>query len=304
MSNRVDKNGFEMLTISSRDHSAHATFIPARGATIASIIMPSCGELLYLHDFFWDQAIDDLPGGMPFIFPICARVSRQGKFGDYLFDGNIYNLKIHGFSWYLPWEVLNEVADSVTFVLRDSEETRLRYPFSFEVRLKYKIDSQQLTCQQTYINNSQKPMPYYAGFHPYFLTPPVGHGKEAVCLNYSPIRRFQYNDDYTDLRGECDLFKLPTSVANPEINEQLTEVGEDKSIELAFPQGHRLHMTTQDAKYPDLFPYVQIYTMVDKPFICVESWMSFPNAMNTVSGVRWLPPAQREVSILKLTVNK
>ena len=51
---------------------------------------------------------------------------------------------------------------------------------------------------------------------------------------------------------------------------------------------------------PSFFSYVQLYTIPEQPFFCVEPWMSFPNAMNTVSGVRWLQPGQTECGILTL----
>ena len=58
------------------------------------------------------------------------------------------------------------------------------YPFSFKVQLIYKVTNGKLTCEQTYTNTDDKTMLYYAGFHPYFLTPKPGKGKEKVMLNF------------------------------------------------------------------------------------------------------------------------
>lgn len=295
----------ETITISAADGISQMTFVPARGGAASSLILPGKKgpkELLYLHDFFWDETIEDLPGGWPFCFPICARLERQNKRGAYLYDGKIYEMKIHGFSWYEAWSAESIQKDSVTLVLRDNEKTRQQYPFSFEVKLKYQIANGKLTCEQTYRNLSDQPMPYYAGFHPYFLTPPVNQGKETVKLNYEPKRRFVYNKDLTDLVGETHLFKLPTVVTSPEINEQLTQIGKNKTIFLEYPDGDVIQMTAKGVEDPDLFPYVQLYTMPEKPFICIEPWMAFPNAMNTVSGVRWLAPGASEQGILTLSL--
>ena len=183
-------HGFETLTIVSEDASTQATFVPARGGAASSIIMPvkdQPRELLFLHDFFWDAQIPDLPGGWPFCFPVCARLMRQGKPGAYLYDGKWYELPIHGFSWSSPWQVEAANNDSITLVLRDNEQTQAMYPFSFEVVLRYEVSRGQLNCHQTYRNLSDRPMPYYAGFHPYFLTP-QGAGKDNVLLNYQPTR--------------------------------------------------------------------------------------------------------------------
>jgi galactose mutarotase-like enzyme len=291
------------ITITSADGSTQATFVPARGGAACSIIMPGKQgprELLYLHDFFWDEKIDDLPGGWPFCFPVCARLTRQNKRGAYLYDGKIYEMKIHGFAWYEAWTVEKAGDDYLILVLRDNAHTRQGYPFSFELKLKYKVTRARLTCEQTYHNLSPKPMPYYAGFHPYFLTPPVDAGKEKVRLNYHPTRHLIYNSDLTDIAGEAALFNLPVSVTDTKINEQLTMVGEDKTIELQYPDGDKIHMVAEGVEDPNLFSYIQLYTMAKKPFICVEPWMAFPNAMNSVYGVRWLAPGDSEHGLLTL----
>ena len=188
-------------------------------------------------------------------------------------------------------------------MLCDNEHTRERYPFCFEVKLQYQVARGKLTCQQTYHNLSDRAMPYYAGFHPYFLTPPPAQGKEEVKLNYHPTRHLVYNQKLTDIVGEAPLFPLPTSISNSEINEQLTMVGEDKEIVLRYPDNVILRMSAAGITDPDLFSYIQLYTMPEKPFICVEPWMSFPNAMNSVYGVRWLAPGQSEHGILTLRID-
>jgi len=296
-------NGFETFTIVSKDASTQATFVPARGGVASSIIMPSgkqSRELLFTHDFFWDEVISDLPGGWPFCFPVCARLARQGQLGAYLYDGKLYELPIHGFAWSSSWLVEEGSSDALTLVLRDNEHTRAMYPFSFEVKLRYEVAHGQLTCQQTYHNLGDQPMPYYAGFHPYFLTPPPGAGKQKVILNYHPTRHLIYNDDLTDIAGEAPLFDLPTSVTHPEINEQLTVLGQQKEITLQYPDGDVLHMAATGVDDVDLFPYIQLHTIPEKPFICVEPWMAYPNAMNSVQGVRWLAAGQSERGLLTL----
>ncbi len=297
------KNGFKTVTIASSDGSTQVTVVPSRGGALSSMIMAGANgprELLYVHDYFWDKEINDLPGGWPFCFPVCARLERQRERGQYLYDGKLYQLKIHGFSWYLPWEVSDQTNDSIVLVLRDNAHTRERYPFSFEVELKYQVERGQLTCYQLYRNRSDRAMPYYAGFHPYFLTPLPGKGKESVELYYEPTRRLIYNQSFTDIIGEGNLFSLPISIANSAINEQLTMVGKNKAIQLLFPDGDKIQMIAEGKEDPNLFPFIQLYTMLEKPFMCVEPWMSFPNAMNTVQGVRWLAPQQSEQGVLVL----
>lgn len=297
-------NGWETYTIISGDGRSRAAFIPEKGGICHSIIFPDKDkerELLFLHDYFTQSHWFDLPGGWPFLFPVCARVERNGAPGQYLYEGNIYQMPQHGFAWQSVWEVENsDKPDELIMVLRDSPASHAIYPFAFEVKLLYKIGNGILVCEQIYSNLSKHPMPYSAGFHPYFLTPASTQAKEKVILDYEPIKCFRYNERYTDLIGEQSLFRVPTDIANPDINEKLTLLGVNKKAELKFPDHFNLEIAAAGIEDLDLFPYLQLYTMQDKPFFCVEPWMSFPNAINTVKGMRWLQPGESEKGILTL----
>lgn len=298
---RQTVSGFDAVTITASDHNTKATIIPERGAWVSSIIFPFQSgdrEILFQHDYAWNQVLNDLPGGLPFLFPVCARICRQKKLGIYLYDGKQYELNMHGFSWYEKWEVNAITENSIELILRQNEHTLSQYPFRFEVRLKYAVLPGKLICHQVYQNHENlKSMPYYAGFHPYFLTPM--HEKEKIMLDFESIRRFKYNSDLTDIIGEQSLIRTPVSIASPEINEQLSLLASNKSVSLTFPNQEQLSVNI--AKHADLFPYLQLYTIPEKPFFCAEHWMAFPNAMNTVYGVRWLKPTETETAVYEIT---
>lgn len=295
----------EVYTITSPDGKTQASFVPKKGGVGSSLIMPDGNkqrELLFLQDYFWQEQPPDLPGGLPFLFPVCARVERNGQPGNYLYDGRIYQMPMHGFAWRSQWEVIDaRKPDELTMRLCDTPETRAIYPFLFEVKLIYKVSFGVLICEQVYINRGQRPMPYYAGFHPYLLTPMPGRGKENILLEYQPIKKFLYNEHLTDITGEQELFSLPISIIQPEISEALTELAENKTIKLNFSDGFIMYIKAEGVEDLNLFPYVQLHTVPKKPFFCVEPWMGFPNAINSVYGVRWLQPGQSERGILTLS---
>lgn len=282
------------------DGLTKATIVPDRGGFVSSLILPFQSgprETLFLHDYAWNTEINDLPGGIPFLFPVCARIARNNQVGVYLFEGKQYQLKIHGFSWFEKWSVQQAQSDAIELILKDNENTLACYPFRFEIKLKYIISNGKLTCHQTYRNcEENKSMPYYAGFHPYFLTPQ----KEKVILDFHAICRLKYNENLTDIVGEQSLFKTPVNITDPEINEQLCVLGENKLATLTFANGEILKTTVFGA--PDIFSYLQLYTIPDKPFFCVERWMSFPNALNTVSGVRWLKAGKSEEAVFEVFI--
>lgn len=295
------------IIINSNDNSLSATFLPEKGGICSSLKYSANNktrELLYLHDFFQQEEWHDLPGGWPFLFPVCARVERNGKQGIYLYEGNLCEMPMHGFAWRMPWEVVAVKSNQLHMRFTNNAQTYKIYPFKFELELIYTVSANLFQCEQIYRNLSDQPMPYYAGFHPYFLTLPPDKGKEKILLDYQPIKKFIYNENFTDLCGEQAVFKTPISIMDPALNEQLTKVGENKLVKLKFPDGFFLEMHAQGIKNSDLFSYIQLYTMPDKPFFCVEPWMSFPNAINTVKGVQWLAAGDTQRALLTLAMHE
>ena len=296
------QHGYDVYRIQAADGSVEAEIVPALGAIVSSLRFrwkAEWREVLFQHPFFWDAQAERTRGGYPFLFPVCGRLERDGVAGAYLHDGTVYQMKIHGFSSRLPWAVEREEQEALTVVLRDSETTRSQYPFKFEVRLRFALGAGVLKVEQEYANTGSEPMPYYAGFHPYYLTP-AGPGKDLTVLRYKAKAQLRYNARLTDISGREAPPVLPSPVTAPEINERLTEVDPGTDVELVYPDGLVLHTLAEGLEDAGLFPYVQLYTMENSPFFCVEPWMGHPNTLNSVKGCRWLTPGQRERGILKV----
>jgi galactose mutarotase-like enzyme len=290
------------VSIQTPDGKTRASFIAGRGGMISSLVMQGPEgerELLYLPQSFDLKNSQRMGGGAPFCFPICGRLSRKDGDNRYLYEAKTYAMEIHGFGFRLPWEVAEKGNDFISLRLRHSEQTLAQYPFQFEVVLTYRLKHNQLICEQSYVNVGSKPMPYYAGFHPYLRVP---FPKEQVYVDYKPVKRLQYNAGLNDIVGEADRFKVPAALTLPELNESLVQLGADKKVVLRFPDSSHLEIEAKGVENPDLFPYVQLYHIPTEPFLCIEPWMGFPNAINTVSGVRWLMPGQREHGVFYLSL--
>lgn len=299
---KTQTNGMDVYTIQATDGAA-ASIVPDMGAAVSSLLLPGPdgpAEMLFLHPFFWEKDNERTRGGFPFIFPICGRLERDGQAGAYLYNAHRYTMPSHGFSMRMPWTVVEEADDRLTLALHDTDQTQAQYPFSFELTLTFRMEPGTFLIEQKYTNTGDTAMPYYAGFHPYFLTPNPSAGKKDVMLDFQPVRGLAYNEELTDLAGERDLPAIPVSVSDPAINEALTMVGADKEAQLQYPNGTTLHMRADGNEDPNLFAYIQFYTIPDQPFFCVEPWMAFPNALNTVAGCRQLPPNSSESGTLKV----
>jgi len=278
------------------------TFIPELGGLATSLQLLDTQrnpqELLFLPKSFEPKKYKGVSCGWPFCFPVCGRLQRDGKKGVYLYEGKRYKLpELHGFAQHEPWQVLDHSQDRISLRLIDNERTREQYPFAFELVLSYHINDHELRCEMAVVNRDEKPMPYYAGFHPYFL---VEGDKQKAFIEFEGKSGWQYNKGLTDIVGERSLFETPIAITAEAVNESLTELAEDKTIRLSLPNGQRLEMSVIGRDNPNLFRFLQLYHRPDEPFFCVEPWMSYPNAINSVEGARWLGPGETDRAVLEL----
>lgn len=282
-------------------NQTQASFAPQHGGMMTSLIMQApegARELLYFAPEFDFENYHHMNGGAPFCFPICGRLVDN----NYVYQDRVYPMKIHGFAYLMPWEVFDQQNNAVSFRLTENEISLAQYPFQFEVILTYIItDDNELVCRQSYKNTGDAPMPYYAGFHPYLHLP---FPKDQIIINFHAQKRLQYNENLTDVIGKAPLFKTPTNLILSELNESLHLLGKDKKITLTFPDNSFIEIETQGIEDKNLFAYLQLYHRIQEPFLCIEPWMSFPNAMNHATGVRWLAPGQIEHGLFYLRLKK
>ncbi len=285
----MTKTDFDIQTITAADGVSQFSVVPQLGGKGISLVMPYKGntrELLYLPDDYWELEDKAWKGGWPFCFPICGRTTCN-------------TLPMHGFAAQMHWRVIEKSSDKITLQLSDTVETRKVYPYAFRLTLSYEITAGQLTCLQTCENLSDEPMWYYAGFHPYFLTPL--QDKDCIQVDFQTIGRKQYNSTLTDIVGDLPPLTLPQKITDPSLNEQLSVVNENKT-RLIYPDGMIISMDVEGLERENMFPYVQMYTQPTKSFFCIEPWMNFPNALNYKDKLLKLSPLSTEQSLLTLRV--
>lgn len=297
------KHGFEVHRIQAADGSGEAEIVPELGAIVSSLQFKWRGalrEVLFRHPHFWDRGTERTRGGYPFLFPICGRLERDGRAGVYLYRARRREMKIHGFAMRMPWTVKGRTASSLTVSLRDTEATRAVYPFPFEAALQFEIGAGALTIRQMYANTGDEPMPYYAGFHPFYLTPSPGQGKDQVRISYDMTAMYRSNDRLTDVIEPLPPHPVPAAVTDPMLADRLTGIGANRDVRLEFPDGMVLHTLADGVEDAGMFRFVQLYTLADQPFICVEPWMGAPNSLNTAGECRWVRPGEAEHAILRV----
>jgi len=298
------QHGCEIWTLSTVNNGARAAFIPARGGIGISLVLQAADEpkeLLYLPPTFWHSTPETTYGGWPFLFPICGRLKRGEYLETYRYNNQLYKLPIHGFASRMPWEAKDK-GDTLVMTLRDTAETRAAYPFSFEISLAYQLTQNEFICKQTYKNTGETAMPYYAGFHPYFLTPAADSKKAQVQLRMDPNEQVTYNRDYSEVRTTAAPRQFPVSIGDLTLNENGFCTGPSTRASLLYPDSTELHMAESVIDGHDMFPYMHVYTKADEPFFCIEPWMGLPNGLNSIDGCRWIPPGGQETAEVRVWI--
>ncbi|GGD86510.1 hypothetical protein GCM10010911_51220 [Paenibacillus nasutitermitis] len=267
----VREDIYTLYTLQDSATDSSVTVCPERGGIAISCRLKG-EELFFLdRDTFIDTEAN-IRGGNPVLFPICGQLAE----GSYEWDGVTYSMRNHGVARNRAWEVVSTSTEgeaSMTLRLQSGEGTRVEYPFDFELLFTYALVDGTLQIRQSYRNLSDSAMPFYAGFHPYFRTV-----SKNLVYGTDAARYLDYNDHVVKpVHGSIDLDGLKESVA-------LLDAAR-REITFPGPEGSGLVRIS----YSDVFKYVVLWQVDDKPFVCVEPWMALNKELNRKDELFMLP---------------
>lgn len=272
------------------DEAANAILevVPERGGLVSAWSVGD-HDLLYLdRPRFADPSLS-VRGGIPLLFPICGNLPDNRY---QLPSGEGGSLKQHGFARDLPWAVLGsstEGAAELTLGLASSPETLAVYPFEFRLSLTYRLVANRLEIHWRCENTGDRPLPFSAGLHPYFAAP----DKSALGLSL-PAR--EYRDQKTGLSGTVGE---PVAIdwAAPELDWIFGALEGNQAQVVDRSRGLSLKLEWEE-------PYRKLvfWTLVDRPFYCLEPWTAGRNALNTGEDLVWVEPGDRRDLVFRLSV--
>ncbi len=282
MSFRVEaRSGLESLVLV--DDASHATLVlaPARGG-LATRLTLSGEPLLFMDDATLADPAKNVRGGVPVLFP------QPGKLDGDAFvhakSGAQGALKQHGFARNLPWEVARTSADdaraTATLRLTSTDATRAMYPWDFVAEYTYTLTRDVLRIDQRFENASAatapRPMPFGAGFHPYFLVRDAE--KARARIGTTATRAF---DNVT----KKDVALAGIDLTAKEVDLHLHDHG-------ALPCTLTLPGRAITVRGSAEFSHWVVWTLAGKDFVCVEPWTCPGNALRTGERLLELAPGE------------
>jgi galactose mutarotase-like enzyme len=260
-----------------------AVLAPSRGGILARLRVAG-REVLYLDQATFEDRGANVRGGCPVLFPSPGKLT-----GDAFARGDVHGaMKQHGFARTLPWELVGESsvgAASATLRLASNDVTRAQYPWDFTAEYTYSLRDRALGIEMLFTNHSSTPMPFGAGFHPYFAVPDADRVRARIP---TPATRAFDNT----VKREIDFHGFDFSL--PEVDLHLVDHG-SSGASLSVEGGLSVKLRGS----PELSRWV-IWSLRGRDFICLEPWTCPGDALNTGAGLLELAPGETRALRLEI----
>jgi galactose mutarotase-like enzyme len=253
---------------------------PARGAIVTSFRVGE-RELLFMDETTLHDPTKNVRGGIPVLFPTPGKLEddrwRRGNRSG--------SLKQHGFARTEAWQVRAVARDSarVSLELDSNPRTLENYPWAFHAELGFSLDRARLRIDFELENRDSTPLPFALGYHPYFQVA----DKSKLRIDTSASRAF---DNVTKSTAPFTGFDFTA----PEVDLRLIDHGSSRSA-LHYGDGSQLAIHASDE-----FALWIVWSLVDRPFVCLEPWTAPGNALNTGERLLELAPGTTYTSFVEL----
>ena len=229
----------------------------------------------------------------PVLFPIVGAL----KDNSYIFEEKKYQLWQHGFARDMNFLLVESTDSSATFFLWSSEETKKKYPFEFELYIKYIISKNTLEAQYVIKNIDSNTLYFSLGVHPAFK---IWTDIEQYSLVFNKNNEWQKVDrlrNWIIFQGYEENFWDYLSKKTLQLKEKFFE--KDAMILRNF-WGDSIDFCEKNEKIFTMswenFPHLGIWKQPNAPFICIEPWDGFADEFETKGdftskwGINKLPP--------------
>ena len=261
-------------------------------------------------EYLWQPDGIHWSGQAPVCFPIVG-VLPNGK--GYAF-GKECNMKRHGVARISPFEVFEQLSNSITFIQKSSEETKKLFPFDYELKIKYTIVGSTLTNEYIITNTGNEKLPFAIGGHPAFNCPLCeGECFEDYKVVFDKTLKNGYvrpdhatgiidiSQRFSEFVG-CDEIDMKHSLFE-ELDSMVFDNIDPKTATLIGKQGRGIKIEYQDMEN------LLIWSDVGEPnFVALEPWTGISNCTDESDiiedkrGMTILEPNEKASFKFKITM--
>ncbi len=249
--------------------------VSSKGAELQTILNTVTGiEYLWNgNPAFWAKR-------SPVLFPIIGNLKKN----TYYYQGKSYQLPRHGFARDMEFQVEKQSPKEVTMLLRSNAETKINYPFDFELRIRYQVQGDELSTEYLVTNTGSGMLIFSVGGHPAFRLPLTADTKfEDYYL------KFEENENLSrwPISGEglIQMEPIPVLEDNNRLNLKKSLFYQDALV-FKYPASSEISLISGKTPHGILFemgefPFLGIWSSKDADFICIEPWCGIADSVNS-----------------------
>jgi len=216
----------------------------------------------------------------PLLFPIVGTLKEN----TYYYQDKSYTLSRHGFARDREFAVEAQDPTSITFVLKSDAETRTNYPFEFELRVIYRLNSEGFSTSYHVTNPASAPLYFSVGGHPAFRLP-LAPGTEYTdyYLEFSNVENAPRWPISKDGLIETQPQPLLDNVKTLPLKKELFA---KDALVLKHPASSGIAI--RSAKTPrglkmdfQGFPFLGIWAAPNADFVCIEPWCGIADCVDS-----------------------
>jgi len=261
--------------------------ISLKGAELISIKKADKSSVLWVKDnVFWNRIA-------PNLFPIVGRLKEDS----YSFEGKTYSMSQHGFVRDKEFSISKQSSESVDLNLVWNEESLERYPFKFDLTIRYTLTENGVNVQYFVKNVDDKKIGFSIGGHPGFQLKDALDTYKLVFSNPFSLERHELEGAYYS--GKCTTIDCNGEL---DLNNALFENDAVVFKKPSFSWVALMHKTEGELVRMqfDQIDAIGFWTKKDAPFFCIEPWWGWADELNhtgdfqSKAGLHWLDIGQTQ----------
>ncbi len=253
----------------SAENSKFTLAVKEMGAELNSLKSKDTGI-----EYIWNGNTDIWYGQSPILFPIIGRLLDD----KYTLDGKEYSMDKHGIVRKKPFTLVEKTDDSLTFVQTDDDESVSKFPYKFELKVKFQLTEKGLKVTHTVKNNNDSVMYYSFGAHPAFNCQ-IGDYLEFNKDNSLETERIDHESILIDE-------KFPVEMEGNKLTLTKDLFVDDALILSSFNSDSiSIKSNSHDRviKFDFDSPFLGIWAKPNAPYVCLEPWWGVNDSYHKVA---------------------
>jgi len=226
----------------------------------------------------------------PVLFPfICNTDSKK-----YYYDDKEYSLSNHGFARDSEFGLSSSTDTEAEFVLRATDATKAKYPFDFNLFVKYSVAGNVLTVTYTVKNTDDKDIYFFIGGHPAFRVPlNENESFDDYYVEYEKNENLvqEFNGKSTVILDNANSVQLSHELFANDVF--MKDTPNSSWIALANKSGRKVKLNYDKSGCIAVWSsYFADKSLTQKAeFVCLEPWSSVPVYCDKEEDITKMPHA-------------